>query len=102
MVTSLVTRFLMLKISNEKMKKIKINIDEKVICTSCGEFSGWTNDDLVYIKGDRNLKCQNCKKVCIEVKCENAAYKNHDAIIEEIKNARIQARKELFTHRSAN
>lgn len=82
------------------MKTKKIEIDEKVICTCCGEFSGWTNDELIYIKGDRNLKCQNCKKVCIEVICENALYKNTEKIIREEKINIEQRRKEIFIERS--
>ena len=54
-----------------KSNKPRINMTDKIICTRCGQFSGWTNDDLKYISGEREIKCQNCKKPCIQTFCKN-------------------------------
>jgi hypothetical protein len=39
-----------------------------VWCYKCKSDSGWTNSDLMKIRGNYSLKCQNCKKVCIQMK----------------------------------
>lgn len=45
--------------------KTKIKITDEVICCECNKFSGWTNEDLRYISGNREIKCQQCHKPCI-------------------------------------
>lgn len=51
--------------------KERVNTDGRVICTSCGKFSGWTNEDLIYIKSGKNLNCNNCGEVCIKLLDKN-------------------------------
>lgn len=50
--------------------KTKLEINNEIICMSCGKFSGWTNDDLIYVSGHRTLNCKSCKKPCIEIMCK--------------------------------
>lgn len=45
-----------------------IKTTPQIICNSCLKPSGFENDDLVNIKPPRNIKCQNCGKVCIQLK----------------------------------
>lgn len=46
----------------------EIKTTPQIICNSCHEPSGFENDDLVSIKPPRNIKCQQCGKVCIQIK----------------------------------
>lgn len=49
-------------------EKPKLKIDDRIICQKCGNFSGWENNDLVYVKENRDIKCKTCDKVCIEIR----------------------------------
>jgi hypothetical protein len=66
---------------NEK-KKIKENpkivITNEINCNNCGKFSGWTNDDLRYISGEREIKCTNCGKPCIQTLCKKRNISNNE------------------------
>lgn len=53
--------------NQKELKPAKPVTDGRVICNCCKEFSGWTNDDLVFVKPGRKLKCKNCQKVCVVV-----------------------------------
>lgn len=84
-----------------ELKYEKFKTDGRVICTSCGQFSGWTNDELIYIKGDRKLKCNNCGIVCIEIygKFEH----DRDKVIRDVRmemerNAELIRKKFTYEH----
>jgi RNase P subunit RPR2 len=47
--------------------KPKIEITDEVTCAKCKKPSGWTNDILRYVSGERELKCKQCDEVCIRV-----------------------------------
>ena len=47
--------------------KKRMPISDEVICVSCKEPSGWANDVLMYVTGDRELKCKKCGEVCVRV-----------------------------------
>lgn len=47
--------------------KPKLPITNDVICVSCKKPSGWDNDALRYVSGNRELKCRNCGEVCVQV-----------------------------------
>ena len=36
-------------------------------CYKCKKESGWTDSDLIVLKGHYALKCQHCKENCIKV-----------------------------------
>lgn len=46
----------------------EIKTTPQIICMTCGEPSGWTNDDLRFITKSRNLKCTVCKETCAIIK----------------------------------
>lgn len=85
-----------------ELKPEKPKTDGRVICTCCQEFSGWTNDELIYVTGNRSLKCNNCGKVCIEVKCQKASDKEIKSMIDQVRLDQIaeqQRRKEIYIER---
>lgn len=45
----------------------RIPVTDEVTCMSCKKPSGWANDVLMYVTGDRELKCKNCGEVCVRV-----------------------------------
>jgi len=51
----------------KRSKKNKIEITNEITCMKCGKPSGWTNDDLRYVGGQKEIKCQSCKKPCIQL-----------------------------------
>lgn len=64
--------------ARNKMKdKPKVNITDEIICAKCGKFSGWTNDDLRYISGEREIKCKECGKPCIQALCKKKSINNN-------------------------
>lgn len=61
----------------EKSKeKSKIKITDEITCMECGKFSGWTNDDMRYVSGDKEIKCTNCGKPCIQTLCRKIDISN--------------------------
>lgn len=52
-------------------EKSKIIITNEINCNNCGKFSGWTNDDMKYISGEKEIKCTNCGKPCIQALCKS-------------------------------
>lgn len=65
--------------SRQKAKeKPKIPITGEITCMKCGEFSGWTNDDLRYVSGDREIKCKECGQPCIQTLCKKRNLSNNE------------------------
>jgi len=52
---------------DEMFNPEKPAVKPEVWCYKCKSESGWTNSDLMKIKGSYDLKCQKCKKVCIKM-----------------------------------
>lgn len=64
------------------MKKIKVSSADQtdslspkdiktssiIICISCKSPSGYENEDFINIKPPRDIKCKNCKEVCIKLR----------------------------------
>lgn len=67
------------KKAKEKLnEKPKITITEEIICNHCRKFSGWTNDDLRYISGEKEIKCTKCGKPCIQTLCKKKNLSNNE------------------------
>lgn len=46
----------------------EIRVNPEIICTKCKKPSGFVNEDFINIKPPRDIKCKNCRKVCIELR----------------------------------
>jgi hypothetical protein len=60
------------------LEKPKIVITDEIICASCSKFSGWTNDDLRFVSGEKEIKCTNCGKPCIQTLCKKRNISNNE------------------------
>jgi len=59
-------------------EKPKIIITNEIPCNHCGKFSGWTNDDLRFVSGEKEIKCTNCGKPCIQSLCKKRNINNNE------------------------
>lgn len=44
-----------------------VKVSSKIMCNKCSEFSGWDSKDLTMVRGNKNLACKNCGKICINI-----------------------------------
>ncbi len=65
--------------TKEKLnEKPKTTITNEITCNNCGKFSGWTNDDLRFVSGEKEIKCTACGKPCIQALCKKRNIHNNE------------------------
>lgn len=60
-------------------KEIKTN--PIIICNGCRKDSGYKNDDLIMVRGNKDIKCKECGKVCIQIRSNEEVFETQEKII---------------------